>query len=85
MLGLEYPGGPVIERIAVGGDPTAVKFTRAEDIGWPTGLQLQRVSRLRSQSTFVKIRFSPVGDRQRTEPGDQAIWRRVSRRSLSDH
>ena len=28
MLGLEYPGGPVIERIASGGDPAAVRFTR---------------------------------------------------------
>ena len=28
MLGLEYPGGPVIERIALEGDPGKVKFTR---------------------------------------------------------
>ncbi|HVF30980.1 MAG TPA: tRNA (adenosine(37)-N6)-threonylcarbamoyltransferase complex transferase subunit TsaD [Pyrinomonadaceae bacterium] len=28
MLGLEYPGGPVIERVARSGDPTAIKFTR---------------------------------------------------------
>ena len=28
MLGLEYPGGPVIERLARDGDPSAVKFTR---------------------------------------------------------
>jgi N6-L-threonylcarbamoyladenine synthase len=27
MLGLGYPGGPVIERVALNGDPTAVKFT----------------------------------------------------------
>ena len=30
MMGLEYPGGPVIERIAAGGNPAAVKFTRAK-------------------------------------------------------
>lgn len=28
MLGLEYPGGPVIERLAREGNPSAVKFTR---------------------------------------------------------
>lgn len=30
MLGLEYPGGPVIERIAATGDPRRVKFSRAK-------------------------------------------------------
>ena len=30
MLGLEYPGGPIIEKIAFDGDPTAVKFTKAK-------------------------------------------------------
>jgi N6-L-threonylcarbamoyladenine synthase len=30
MLGLEYPGGPVIERIAREGDATKIKFTRAK-------------------------------------------------------
>src|SRR5688572_16564026 len=30
MLGLEYPGGPIIERLAVEGDPTKVRFTRAK-------------------------------------------------------
>jgi len=30
MLGLGYPGGPVIERLALEGDPTSVKFTRAK-------------------------------------------------------
>lgn len=30
MLGLSYPGGPVIERIARGGDPKAVRFTKAK-------------------------------------------------------
>ena len=30
MIGLGYPGGPVIERIAVEGDPTAIKFTKAK-------------------------------------------------------
>lgn len=30
MMGLEYPGGPVIERIAAEGNPAAVKFTRAK-------------------------------------------------------
>jgi N6-L-threonylcarbamoyladenine synthase len=29
MLGLGYPGGPVVEKGAVGGDPEAWKFTRA--------------------------------------------------------
>ncbi|MBA2378519.1 MAG: tRNA (adenosine(37)-N6)-threonylcarbamoyltransferase complex transferase subunit TsaD [Blastocatellia bacterium] len=28
MLGLEYPGGPAIEKLARSGDPQAVKFTR---------------------------------------------------------
>jgi N6-L-threonylcarbamoyladenine synthase len=28
-LGLGYPGGPAIDRIAVGGDPTAIDFPRA--------------------------------------------------------
>ena len=28
MLGLEYPGGPAIEKVAHEGDPTKVKFTR---------------------------------------------------------
>ena len=30
MLGLEYPGGPVIERISLEGDPRKIKFTRAK-------------------------------------------------------
>jgi N6-L-threonylcarbamoyladenine synthase len=30
MLGLGYPGGPVIERIAKDGDPTKIKFTNAK-------------------------------------------------------
>ena len=30
MLGLSYPGGPVIERISVTGDPNAIKFTQAK-------------------------------------------------------
>ncbi len=29
MLGLEYPGGPVIDRLSLEGDAAAVKFTRA--------------------------------------------------------
>lgn len=28
LLGLGYPGGPVIERVASGGDPNAIRFTR---------------------------------------------------------
>ena len=30
MLGLGYPGGPIIERIALEGDPTAIKFPKAK-------------------------------------------------------
>lgn len=30
MLGLGYPGGPVIEKLALDGDPTAVKFSPAK-------------------------------------------------------
>lgn len=30
MLGLGYPGGPVIEKLALDGDPTRVKFPRAK-------------------------------------------------------
>lgn len=30
MLGLGYPGGPVIEKLALGGDPAKVKFTQAK-------------------------------------------------------
>lgn len=30
MLGLGYPGGPIIERIALEGDPAAVKFVQAK-------------------------------------------------------
>lgn len=30
MLGLGYPGGPIIERIAQDGDPKAVRFTKAK-------------------------------------------------------
>ena len=30
MLGLGYPGGPIIERIAVAGDPAAVRFVQAK-------------------------------------------------------
>jgi N6-L-threonylcarbamoyladenine synthase len=30
MLGLAYPGGPVIEKIAKNGDPNAVRFTQAK-------------------------------------------------------
>ncbi|MEJ4111883.1 tRNA (adenosine(37)-N6)-threonylcarbamoyltransferase complex transferase subunit TsaD [Corynebacterium kroppenstedtii] len=28
LLGLGYPGGPVIDRLAAGGDPTAIRFPR---------------------------------------------------------
>lgn len=30
MVGLEYPGGPVIEKLALDGDPKKVRFTRAK-------------------------------------------------------
>jgi len=30
MLGLGYPGGPIIEKIASDGDPTTVRFTKAK-------------------------------------------------------
>jgi N6-L-threonylcarbamoyladenine synthase len=30
LLGFGYPGGPLIDRLAVFGDPTAVRFTRAK-------------------------------------------------------
>ena len=30
MVGLEYPGGPVIEKLALEGDPKKVKFTKAK-------------------------------------------------------
>lgn len=30
MLGLTYPGGPVIEKIALEGDPKSIKFTKAK-------------------------------------------------------
>lgn len=30
MLGLGYPGGPIVEQLAKSGDPTAVKFTQAK-------------------------------------------------------
>ncbi|MGH9132008.1 MAG: tRNA (adenosine(37)-N6)-threonylcarbamoyltransferase complex transferase subunit TsaD [Acidimicrobiales bacterium] len=35
FLGLEYPGGPAIDRLATEGDPTAIRFPRAMmDGGW---------------------------------------------------
>jgi N6-L-threonylcarbamoyladenine synthase len=35
FLGLGYPGGPVIDSLAMSGDPTAIKFPRAMlDDGW---------------------------------------------------
>ncbi|HDI00568.1 MAG TPA: tRNA (adenosine(37)-N6)-threonylcarbamoyltransferase complex transferase subunit TsaD, partial [Firmicutes bacterium] len=34
MLGLGYPGGPEIERTALGGDPEAVNFPRPLPPGW---------------------------------------------------
>lgn len=30
MLGLGYPGGPIIEKLALDGDPNKIKFTRAK-------------------------------------------------------
>ncbi|MEQ1765328.1 MAG: tRNA (adenosine(37)-N6)-threonylcarbamoyltransferase complex transferase subunit TsaD, partial [Pyrinomonadaceae bacterium] len=30
MIGLGYPGGPIVEKIAADGDPNAVKFTKAK-------------------------------------------------------
>jgi N6-L-threonylcarbamoyladenine synthase len=30
MLGLGYPGGPVIEKLALAGDPKSIKFTKAK-------------------------------------------------------
>lgn len=38
ILGLEYPGGPVIDRAAAEGDPTAIAFPR----GLTTGRDLER-------------------------------------------
>ncbi|MBN3585693.1 tRNA (adenosine(37)-N6)-threonylcarbamoyltransferase complex transferase subunit TsaD, partial [Algoriphagus aestuarii] len=33
LLGLPYPGGPHIDRVAAGGDPTAVAFPRGLTTG----------------------------------------------------
>ncbi len=34
LMGLEYPGGPVIDNLAQGGDPAAVKFPRGHLAGY---------------------------------------------------
>ncbi len=39
LLGLGYPGGPVIERAAQGGDPQSVKFPRGQPTGCAGGLE----------------------------------------------
>ncbi len=40
LMGLEYPGGPVLDRLAQEGNPEAVKFPRGHLEGYR--LQLQR-------------------------------------------
>ena len=42
LLGLGYPGGPVIEREAQSGNPRAIRFPRAFCSDGSAGLQLQR-------------------------------------------
>jgi N6-L-threonylcarbamoyladenine synthase len=69
MLGLEYPGGPVIDRLAREGDPKAVKFTRPKiSDGRPdfsfSGLKTAVARHLRENE------IEPVANR--AEP-DQAI------------
>jgi N6-L-threonylcarbamoyladenine synthase len=40
LLGLPYPGGPHIDRVAVGGDPTAIRFPRG--LSLPKDLERHR-------------------------------------------
>ncbi len=42
FLGLGYPGGPVIEKLAAGGDPEDIRLHPAADQGRAVRLQLQR-------------------------------------------
>ncbi len=59
MLGLGYPGGPAIEKVAVGGDPKAVRFTKAKisdgkpDLSF-SGLKTA-VSQYLKQNTFEPL------------------------------
>lgn len=53
MLGFPYPGGPVIEKLAQLGDPTAIDFPRAEVTGYNfsfSGLKTSVLYYLKSKS-----------------------------------
>ena len=63
MLGLGYPGGPVIERLATGGDPKAFRFTLprfkdgANDFSF-SGLKTAVLTKLKQRKNSHKL---PVG------------------------
>lgn len=63
MLGLGYPGGPVIERLAKGGDPKAFRFTLprfkdgANDFSF-SGLKTAVLTKLKQRKNSQKL---PVG------------------------
>ena len=69
FLGLGYPGGPAIDRIAMSGDPTAIAFPRAildEGLDFSfSGLKTAVVRYVRAQS---RGRARPTSPRRSSRP-----------------
>lgn len=66
LLGLGYPGGPVIDQVARGGDPGAVRFPRAMNKGQGldfsfSGLKTAVLTYLR-ESTFLPLSQGALAD-----------------------
>jgi N6-L-threonylcarbamoyladenine synthase len=57
LLGLGYPGGPALERLASGGDPTAFRFPTAERLG---GLDFS----FAGLKTALRYRVRDLGDEE---------------------
>ncbi len=80
LLGLPYPGGPEIDRAAIGGDPTAIRFPRGLTL--PKDLVAHRYDfSFSGLKTAVADGWSSA--RRPASPCRSPTWRRASARRSS--
>jgi N6-L-threonylcarbamoyladenine synthase len=71
LLGLGYPGGPALERLASGGDPTAFRFPTAERLG---GLDFSFAGLKTALLYRVRDLGDPEAERRRADLAASYQW-----------
>jgi N6-L-threonylcarbamoyladenine synthase len=94
LLGLGYPGGPIIDRLAAFGDPTAVKFPPAQikhrDRRNGRGQEQATTDRPRFDFSYSGIktavlRYVEVHDMHQTIEGRRKALAKISKPTLEDY